>query len=968
MKRTTWTYLCVGFLALSACGGGGGSGAPPTSTTPLAITPASIDVLVNSTEIFAASGGTPPYAFAVISGGGSIDSLNGKFTAPSVAVNVIVRVTDSAKRSVNCTVHVLAEVLIAPVNTSVGASTTTVFSATGGRSPYIFSVLSGAGTIDSSNGRYTAPASPGTATIKVVDADGNPGQTLVTINPALSMTPSAITMTAASNYSYLFAAQGGVPPYAYSVVGTGNVNPSSGLYTAGTASGPATLKVHDAQGSIASATIDSIWVRTNGPVRAATTDGSSWYLGGDFNAVNTYRAAKMILLDATTGNPSLGCNIADGFDGNVRALLRTSTNIYAAGDFTAYRGVAANHLAKIDAVTCALNISFSAVGADQPVSALALNGNALYLVGEFQFYRGAPAQHLAKIDASTGALDTVFTQSLGLGNPTSAIAVSSNAVYVGGTFTSYRGQSAAFLAKLDPNSGALDTTFMPAIDGNVSVLALDGQSLYVAGQILHYRGASVANLIKIDAVSGTLDSAFSQGSGVDNAPSSLAVSASSVYVGGIFSQYRGAGISNLIKLDKSTGVLDPAFSATAQLNDLVTTLVVSGTNLYVGGDFTTYGTSAANYLAKVDSTTGALDKNFTQSTGFDPTAFINLHHVDALSLQDSSLIVGGSFQTYRGAPANHVAKIDVATGAPDAVFNAGPGANRTVYSLLIAGDSIFIGSASSTYRDQPYGGLVKVSKTTGLPDTQFNKSPGFMGPVEALALSGTSLYVGGGFASYGSTGIPFLGKLDSVNGTLDPSFIPQWFFGSTVHSVALFGTSLFAGGEFYPSLAKLDANTAAFDPAYAGIVTNAFVFSVVTSGSSVYFAGNFQNYNGSAANGLVKANAASGAIDTTFTQATGFGGYPSYVNALAVSQNWLFAGGAFQTYRNAPAASIAKIDLVSGQLDTSFSQSSGPSGPIYAITPAASAVWIAGDFVSYRGGLAYFFVPLDPTTGALLDN
>jgi hypothetical protein len=135
----------------------------------------------------------------------------------------------------------------------------------------------------------------------------------------------------------------------------------------------------------------------------------------------------------------------------------------------------------------------------------------------------------------------------------------------------------------------------------------------------------------------------------------------------------------------------------------------------------------------------------------------------------------------------------------------------------------------------------------------------------------------------------------------------------------------------------------------------------------VYFAGNFQTYNGSPANSLVKADAGSGAMDTIFTQSTGFAGSPSIVNTLAVSQNSLFAGGVFQSYRNSPAASIAKIDLVSGRLDTTFSQSTGPSGPIYAIAPVASAIWIGGDFTTYRGAPAYFFVPLDPTTGALID-
>jgi len=968
------TWMCLGgiFLTLSGCGGGGGSGPSPPPSAPLAISPVSIDLLVNSTTVFTASGGTAPYTFAVSSGGGIIDSSTGQFTAPGVESRVVVEVTDSAKKIAAATVSVLAALTITPAGTSVGASTTTVFSAKGGRSPYAFSVVSGSGTIDSSSGSYTAPAAPGSAVIKVLDTDGNSAQTTVTINPALAMTPTAITITAASNYTYAFSAQGGVPPYTYSVVGPGSVDALSGLYTAGTASGPATLQVRDAQGSVATSAIASVWVRANAPVRAVATDGSSLYLGGDFTSVNAYQAAEMIALDSVTGNPNLSCNVADGFNGNVRTLLQTATTIYAGGDFTKYRGAAANHIAKIDSITCSLDAAFSAVGTDQAVSGIALMGNALFVVGEFSAYGGAPAQHLAKIDATSGVLDTVFTQPTGVSAMEGpAVAVSSNAVYVAGFFTAYRGQSAPFLIKLDPNTGAIDPTFNSSsggLDGKVTAIVFDGQSLYAAGDFLSYRGTSAPYLLKIDAISGALDTAFTQSTGIDNVPSALAVSASSLYVGGLFSNYRGTPVSGLIKLDKASGALDASFAAAAHPNDLVTSLLVSGTALYVGGDFNIYGTSPAQYLARVDAKTGALDTNFTQSTGFDPYNIIALHHVDALSLLGSSLLVGGSFTAYRGTLANHVAKIDMVTGLADAVFNAGSGANLPVYTLLVAGDSVFIGGGFNTYRDQPYEMLVKVDKTSGVLDSLFNRSPGFSGPVESLALSGTTLYAGGFIVVYGSTPISYLAKLDSISGNLDTAFMPQWGFGNPILSIQISGTSIFAGGESFPSLAKLDAATGQSDPAYAGINTDDYVRSVLTSGSSVFFAGIFQHYNGTPVNALVKVDAASGAIDTTFTQATGIAGGQMAVNALAASQNSLYAGGGFQTYRNAPAASIAKIDVLSGLLDTTFSQASGPDGPIYAISPLSSTIWIAGDFRSYRSAHAYFFAPLDSTTGALLDQ
>lgn len=54
----------------------------------------------------------------------------------------------------------------------------------------------------------------------------------------------------------------------------------------------------------------------------------------------------------------------------------------------------------------------------------------------------------------------------------------------------------------------------------------------------------------------------------------------------------------------------------------------------------------------------------------------------------------------------------------------------------------------------------------------------------------------------------------------------------------------------------------------------------------------------------------------TFTQATGFNNFA--VRALVSDGTSLFVGGDFTTYRGSNAQRVAKIDLVSGTLDTTF--------------------------------------------------
>jgi hypothetical protein len=137
-------------------------------------------------------------------------------------------------------------------------------------------------------------------------------------------------------------------------------------------------------------------------------------------------------------------------------------------------------------------------------------------------------------------------------------------------------------------------------------------------------------------------------------------------VGGTFSAYQGVASSanDLAKLDLVTGAQDATFSppgATANgFNGSVASLYASGTSLYVGGGFTAYqgAAGAANRIAKLDLTSGALDTTFSPAAanGFDQA-------VDALGGSASLLVVGGAFGAYQGTLLTRsLARLDPGTG------------------------------------------------------------------------------------------------------------------------------------------------------------------------------------------------------------------------------------------------------------------------------------------------------------------
>lgn len=97
-KLSLAVVVCISVLFVTGCENflfsdimdglsAGGSG-------PLVISPISTTLLVNKTCVFAASGGTPPYVFSVQSGGGSIDSDSGIFSAPGFPGSAVIQVRD----------------------------------------------------------------------------------------------------------------------------------------------------------------------------------------------------------------------------------------------------------------------------------------------------------------------------------------------------------------------------------------------------------------------------------------------------------------------------------------------------------------------------------------------------------------------------------------------------------------------------------------------------------------------------------------------------------------------------------------------------------------------------------------------------------------------------------------------------------------------------------------------------------
>ena len=295
--------------------GGGDGTAPPA----LAISPVSAVIVKNATIDFEGTGGEPDYIFSIASGDGSIEADTGIYTAPDAAGSAVVQVTDASGSTAEASVTILdsgggSTLQISPVSVSVETDQTIDFAASGGDPEYVFSVVGGGGSIEADTGLYTAPATAGSATVRVEDSEGAFADAEVTIIDAAPPPLAIVPATAAVKITQTiaFAASGGQGGYVFSVnSGGGVVDPVSGLYTAPATAGGATVRVTDAGGATADATVnilvpaelrifpETVTLNYGGTYTFVATGGTTPYT---FGLQNNQSGASMAGADYTAGN------------------------------------------------------------------------------------------------------------------------------------------------------------------------------------------------------------------------------------------------------------------------------------------------------------------------------------------------------------------------------------------------------------------------------------------------------------------------------------------------------------------------------------------------------------------------------------------------------------------------------------------------------------------------------------------
>jgi hypothetical protein len=354
--------------------------------------------------------------------------------------------------------------------------------------------------------------------------------------------------------------------------------------------------------------------QTNNIVWGMAAANGALYAGGDFTSVRPPGAApgtgevarnRVAAFDASTGAL---LPFSHTFDNRVAVITASPDGgtVYVGGDFTTVDGVSRPRLAAFDTATGALKSWNPKSWAPVKGIGVAPDGATVYIGGQFLTFNGVSKTRLAAVNNSTGAL-TAWAAAADAPVTSVAVAPDGSRVFVAGYFSNLNGQPRRATGSLDPVDGSNEpwasANVVPprtgGCDSNIKDIAVDASNVYFAGE---GNGGGCFD--------GTFAARQSDGALVWR-NNCLGATQSVEVVGGML--YKGSHAHtcaasgdfpeqgrpwHLLVEDLATGRIGPWFPNTDGQPLGPRTMATDGSQLWVGGDFTTVNNQPQQGIAR----------------------------------------------------------------------------------------------------------------------------------------------------------------------------------------------------------------------------------------------------------------------------------------------------------------------------------------------------------------------------------
>jgi hypothetical protein len=441
-------------------------------------------------------------------------------------------------------------------------------------------------------------------------------------------------------------------------------------------------------------------------------------------------------------------------------------------------------------------------------------------------------------------------------------------------------------------------------------------------------------------------SGFNLFDGADTAIKAIVQSGTDIYVGGSFTSVGGIKASYVAKWNGSAWSSLGTGMANGGAEGTVMALAVAANgDVYAGGDFMQAGGTAANSVAKWNGTAWS-------SLGTGTANGVN-GSVSALAIAgNGDVLVGGDFTQAGGMAAGHLARWNgsgwstLGTGA----FN---GVDTGVMALAVAGNGdVYVGGYPRI------AGSMTVNNVARWNGTAWSSlNGGVNGDVKVLVVAGSGeVYAGGTFSQAGGAAASNVAKWNgsawSSLGTGTTNGVNSGVQSLAVASngdVYVGGGFSQAGGAAASRVARWNGTTWSTLGTGGTNGANGDVFALkLGSNGDVYMAGDFTQVGGTATSFLTKWN---GTAWSSLGSATVSNGLNRQINALAVAANGdVYVGGYFTQAGGAPANYIAKWNG-SAWSSLGTGPANGLNGEVFALVVGSNGDVYAGGNFSQAGGL-----------------
>jgi hypothetical protein len=439
----------------------------------------------------------------------------------------------------------------------------------------------------------------------------------------------------------------------------------------------------------------SAWVPVgtgaNMPVRDLLSDGVNLYAGGDFTSINGVAANRVAKWNGTAWS-ALGLGV-QGFGvgvkpGVYKMAFDSRGRLFIAGNFNQVDGVGASYVAGWDGANWFALGGATSTGMTHnngQILALYSDGVNLYAGGGFTEAGNVIVNGVARWDGSRwAALGSVVNGQIS-SSMARAFTVAGSYLYAGGSFTNIGGVAAGRIAQWD----GYQWYNIGDADGTVRALLYDGYYVWMGGSFTNIAGGYSPGLAVYLDGSGWYTAGNPAGGG--QLVNAIADDGTYYYVGGNFTSMDYVSVLNIARYDGNTWS-----PLGAGLNGTVNVIAVVNGSLYAGGSFTLSGSTTMNRIARWNgSSWSALGTGLTGSSSSAA--------VTAIVVSGTDLYVGGSFTNAGTVYVPGIAKWNGTTwsalgsGLFNGVFNtAGQGT-----ALALMGNDLYVGGQFTSAGDKP---------------------------------------------------------------------------------------------------------------------------------------------------------------------------------------------------------------------------------------------------------------------------